>query len=614
LNSESRTEVNQESPATTGTMFLNQYYEDEGQETSKGWSKIKPGKPSKEVIATSDLDDSFIFRADEHGQLVAVDEDDSPNKQFYDYDGTDSKYSILQQPLTKDKSRNIDLHNKSANNGFKRMNQPANAVADRSGLGIFDRKSRSRDISTNVEKTPAVSSKPSKVPIKNYNLDVPKTQENVKLGSEDSIDPDCEEIQTENNAPVDVDLSGDSDLYTEVQNYIKGHKHAGGLRAKDQTGTVLRNIPTKMLMSCVDEDDHNRSKNKGGIFNTHTYDRASSKESLSNAKSRLEELKLVPSKPALSQTRKAEGVSQQLKPSPPPAREGSKESQSMNGGKEAQGRGGSKDQYLQPPSKDPAVFGATKDSRISGTSKDSYSLAVSWPKLSLVTNVFSITIKPTITAASNNTITGVGRIKDCPYCKRQLPNNNCGGKELGRAGVSPSPITGGQRGLTPKSSGMSRQAGTNSRPRVDPLLSHKVVNRTDVSANENGKSDRKVTGGGSRERSGGLSSAHNRSALGVQRGPLRERERNMIGVEEISKSPIMRTLNDSKLSKETLDKRSSWSKVDKPLHRSKESIAKTPDISKPKRPAIPAAGQTIAGPARSGTPGLQSKKQNMRFR
>jgi hypothetical protein len=595
-------------------IFLNQYYEDEGQETSKGWSKIKPGKSSKDLIATGDPDDSFIFRADEHGQLVAVNEDDSPSKQYYDYDGIDAKHSIFQPPSTKDKSRNIDHPNKSTNNGFKRMNQPANAVAENSGLGIFDRKSRSRDISTNMEKHPATFSKPTKVPCKNYNIDVPKAQENPRIGSEESIDPDNEEMHTEKYAPVDVDLSGDSDLYTEVQNYIKGHKHAGGLRAKDQTGTVLRNIPTKMLMSCVDEDDHNRSKNKGGIFNTHTYDRASSKESLSNAKSRLEDLKMVPSKPVISQARKQDPMSQSLKPTLPPAREPSKESQNLNTSKESYGRTGSKDSYLQPTSKDASMLQMPKDLRVPGTTKDSYSFSVLRPTLSLVTNVFSITIKPTASATSNNTLAGAGRARDCPYCKRQLPSNHCGAKEVTKAGVSPSTITSiGQRGLTPKSSGFSRQTGVNSRPKVDTLLSHKTVNRTDVSAYENGRSDRKGTAGGSREKSGGLSSALNRSALGVQRGPLRERERNMIGVEEMSKSPIMRTLNDSKLSKETLDKRSSWSKVDKPLNRSKETLTRTPDISKPKKPVIP-AGQIIAGPARSGTPGLQSKKQNMRFR
>lgn len=544
-------------------IFLNQYYEDEGLDSGSGWSKQKPPKYTKEIVASTLQDDYFLFRANEHGDLVGVEEENSTHQSEYDDECKIFESTTFQKSK---KSKPSSASYEECHQGdYKKSGL---SLASRSEKpGIFDRKALSRDISANLDKR--VSNRPVRVPTKDYVIDIPVTShpQKDKAGFQDCSDEFESDANQQNQ--VDVDLSGDSDLYTEVQNYMKGHKHAGGLRAKDQTGTVMNNIPTKMLMSCVD-DEHSKSRTKGGIFNTHSYDRATSKQSLLNAKTELDRLKSF-SKAATAATKEdPKLIRGRTAASIPPARENSKEP--------------------VPPS---SVH----------------------PKLSIVTNVFSVVIAPRNLPKQHLTLPA-----DCPHCGRAITstvaskpsasNGRTHSKHSLKAGGHPSAHVGGKsRPLTPKPQ-VATEAARPESHKLDRSLLNKTIMRTDTSK-ENHVTDRRKSAFGRRscERLAlQPTAALAKSGNGLQRRVLQDRERNRLGVDEFSKSPIMRTLNDSKDSRGTFDDRSSWSRVERPLQKSKDTLRLTPELSRPKKPAV--SGVHV----KTGTQGLASKKQNMKFR
>lgn len=543
-------------------IFLNQYYEDEGLDSGSGWSKAKPHKHTKEIVASAVQDDCFLFRANEHGDLVGVDEEHSTHQSEYDdecniFESTTfqkSKKSKLSSASYVDSQQGD--YKKSGHSLVSRTEKP----------GIFDRKARSRDISANSDKQ--TLNRVLRVPTKDYVIDVPKPSQLEKGQNRDLQDcSDDFESDANQHDQVDVDLSGDSDLYTEVQNYVKGHKHAGGLRAKDQTGTVLKNIPTKMLMSCV-EEDNSKSKGKGGIFNTHSYDRAATKQSLINAKAELDRLKPL-SRAAIG------GISEDAKL--------------------VRGRGPSNLPPARENSKEPVPQNNTHS------------------KLSIVTNVFSVVITP-----KNNSKQQLTLPIDCPHCRRTITqavpkpsvsNGRTGSKESLRTGMhSATHQLAKPRALTPKPH-VTTEAARPESHKLDRSLLNKTIMRTDTSK-ENHATDRRKSALDQRSRERLVpqpTTIAPKSGVGLQRSVLQDRDRNRLGVEEFSKSPIMRTLNDSKDSR-TFDNRSSWSRVDRPLHKSKDTLGLTPELSRPKKPT-----GTVA-PSKTGAQVLASKKQNMKFR
>lgn len=543
-------------------IFLNQYYEDGGLDSGSGWSKTKPHKHTKEIVSSAVQDDCFLFRANEHGDLVGIDEEHSTHQSEYDDECNIFESSTFQKPKNSKLSSASFAGSQQGN--YKKSGHSLMSRTEKPG--IFDRKARSRDISANSDQR--ALNRVLRVPTKDYVIDVPKPPQLEKGQNLDLQDcSDGFESDVNQQDQVDVDLSEDSDLYTEVQNYMKGHKHAGGLRAKDQTGTVLKNIPTKMLMSCV-EEDNSKSWNKGGIFNTHSYDRANSKQSIINPKAELDRLKPFP-KDATGRITGDTKLGRVRAPSNlPPARENSKE---------------------------PVPQSNTHS------------------RLSIVTNVFSVVIAPKNTSKQQLALP-----IDCPHCRRTITqtalkpsasNGRTGSKESLRAGVYPTAHQLAKpRALTPKPH-VTAEAARPESHKLDRSLLNKTIMRTDTSK-ENHATDRRKSAMDQRSRERLVHQPKTivpKSGGGLQRSVLQDRERNRLGLDELSKSPIMRTLNDSK-DNQTFDNRSSWSRVERPLHKSKDTLGLTPELSRPKKPT-----GTVA-PSKTGTQTLASKKQNMKFR
>ena len=320
-------------------------------------------------------------------------------------------------------------------------------------------------------------------------------------------------------------------------------------------------------MSCV-EEDNSKSKGKAGIFNTHSYDRAASKQSLINAKAELDRLKPFSTAAVGGISEDAKLVKGRAPSNLPPARENSKE---------------------------PVP-------QIKSTSK-----------LSIVTNVFSVIIAPKSNPKQQLTLP-----IDCPHCRRTItqtaPNPSVSkgrkdSKESLRTVVHPAahPLA-KPRALTPK----PHVAAEVTRPeshKLDRSLLNKTIMRTDTSK-ENHATDRRKSALDHRSRQRLTPQPTGivpKSGATLQRSVLQDRERNRLGVDELSKSPIMRTLNNSKDSR-SFDNRSSWSRVDRPLHKSKDTLTLTPEPSRPKKPA------GTAVPSKTGAQVLASKKQNMKFR
>ena len=544
-------------------IFLNEYYEDEDHDSPAKWSKNRAPSHAAGRADGGIHDESYIFQADEHGQLVPVEEENSDHLCSLEEGYPVGQSSNFQKNKVQSKTRVCARNNSRLSNKGSFVQPTRSVIDEQHKQGLFDRKSRSRDACAK-QKVHNTQVRPTKVPCKNYVVDVISNE--IQTNSEDSIFDRHEGVDV---VPQDVDLSEDSDLYAEVQNFIQGHKHAGGLRSKDKTGTVLNNIPTKILMSCVEDENHSRVQPNGGIFRTHTYDRPSSKDTIGGGK---------PNQHVLSRV----GV----------------DSTSRTTG-------------LKPANfkKTLPVEKANTDSR--AMSKEILSFSNNHTptgKLTMVSVLFSITLKGKVRedTVRNNSYS-------CQHCKRPFESRD----KLTKASASKDRLERSTMEASSKLTNLSvkktMQTPTQTRkvaqmgPKIDRALLNKSILRTETSK-ENKKTDRRY--GYAQQNSKDMLKQTSKPATRLvcqdQRKALLDRDRNVTGLEEISKSPIMRTLNDSKINKEPYERRLSSSK-DHNLHqRSKESLIYTPDLTKPQKP--------VTGAPRSVTPTLQSKKQNMKFR